>query len=75
MKVLLVLNNKYAKDVRVLVRLQTKWLREEVTALLEENKGKEAFDLIKSKAVVEEYIPSGSKLKEKPQITLIEDLL
>ena len=75
MKVLLVLNNKHARDVRILVRLQSKCLREEVIALLEKNKGKEAFDLIVSKALVEDYIPLGTKLTEKPQLTLIEDLL
>ena len=75
MKVLLVLNNKHARDVRILVKLQTKCLREEVITLLEKNKGKEAFDLIISKAMVEDYIPLGTKLVEKPQLTLIEDLL
>lgn len=75
MRVLLVLNRSYAEDFRIIVRLHEKWLREKVITLLEEDKDKEAFDLMLSNAEVDSYLPKGSKLTARPQFTLIEDML
>ena len=74
-KVLLILNGEQSRGLRIMVRLHKKQLREKVKELLKEEKGKEAFNLIYSKAEVESYIPLGEKLKERPALTLVEDML
>lgn len=75
MNVLLVLNIDKVTTLRVLVTVTEKKLKEKVISLLQKNRGKEAFDLLKSKAEVRAYLPKGSKLAVNPQVTLIEDLL
>lgn len=72
---LLVLDNDNVTNLRVLVTLNKKEHKEKVISLLERNCGKEAFDLLKSKAEVKSYIPHGSKLTVTPEVTLIEDML
>lgn len=75
MKILLILNKTQSKDCRLLVKLPYKGLREKVEGLLKEEKDREAFDLICSKAKVESFVPPGTKLSERPELTLIEDML
>jgi hypothetical protein len=75
MMVLLILNKKHEKAVRVIVRLHTRRLKEQVEFLLREARDKEAFDLIVSKAMVEAYIPQGERPAQRPELTLIEDML
>ena len=75
MNVVLILNRKAAKDVRVVVHLQTKTLKEKVIALLEEDRAREAFELMLLKAKVVDYLPSGKKPSVKPEMILMEDLL
>lgn len=75
MNALLILDNDNVANMRVLVTVTEKKLKEQVISLLAENRGREAFDLLKSKAEVRAYLPRGSKLAVNPQITLIEDLL
>ena len=74
-KVLLILNKTQSNNLRILVRLHKKWLQDRVGALLEEAKDKEAFNLICSKAEVDSYIPPGQKLKKRPALTFVEDML
>ena len=75
MNALLVLENNNVTNLRVLVTVTEKKLKEQVISLLEENRGKEAFDLLKSKAEVKAYLPGGSKLPVTPEVILIEDML
>lgn len=75
MNVVLVLNRQGAKDFRIMVRLHTSKLKKRVTRLLEEDKGKEAFDLMLKEAEVIDYLPSGKKPAVKPAMIMIEDLL
>lgn len=75
MNVLLVLDNENAANLRILVTVSEKRLQNRIIALLEENRGKEAFNLLKSRAQVKAYLPRGSKLPVTPEVTLIEDML
>ncbi len=75
MKVLLILNHEKAGSLRIIVNVHTGPLRKKVVSLLEENKGREAFDLLVKKAEVEHYLVPGEKTNIKPALTLIEDLL
>lgn len=75
MNVLLVLDRVKMNDARILVSLTQKKLREQVIKLLEENKGREAFDILKSRAEVKAYLPRGSKPPVKLDMTLFEDML
>jgi len=75
MNALLILNNDNVTNLRVLVTVKEKRLKERVISLLEENRRKEAFDLLKAKAEVIAYLPRGTKLPVQPQVTLIEDML
>jgi len=75
MNVLLVFNNGSDRDMKVMVRLHTKTLRNRVNSLMEEKKDRDAFNLIFAKAMVEKYIPPGVKCNVKPELTLVEDTL
>lgn len=75
MNALLILDNENVSNLRVLVTVKEKQLKDRVITLLEENRGKEAFNLLRSKAEVAAYLPRGSKLPTQPQVTLIEDML
>ena len=75
MNALLVLDNDNVTNLRVLVTVTEKQLKDRVIFLLEENRGKEAFSLLKSRAEVKAYLPRGSKLPVTPDVTLIEDML
>jgi hypothetical protein len=75
MDALLVLDNEKCTNVRVLVTVKQRKLKEQVITLLEENRGREAFDLLKSRADFKAYLPRGSKLPMQPQVTLFEDML
>ena len=75
MQVLLILNRQYSKEVRVIVSVQAKSLKEKVVSLLEKDQDREAFDLLIKKAEVKAYLPPGQKAHIRPALTLIEDLL
>jgi hypothetical protein len=74
-KVLLIFNNGESHDFKMVVRLQTEDLILRVNRLMAQSRGREAFDLILSSAEVEDYIPPGHKVKIRPALTLIEDIL
>ncbi|MBF0122778.1 MAG: hypothetical protein HQL21_05150 [Candidatus Omnitrophica bacterium] len=74
MRVLLVLNET-GNGLRVMVKIREGRMKERVISLLEENRGREAFQVLKAKAEVEEYLPLGMGPKIKPEATLIEDML
>lgn len=75
MNALLILDNGNVTNLRVLVKVEQKKIKEQVISLLEENRGREAFDLLKSKAEFRAYLPRGAKLPVQPQVTLFEDML
>ena len=75
MQVLLILKNKDAQGARIIVNVRTKSLKEKLAALLEEDRDREAFDLLIKKAEVSAYLAPGQKTRIRPAVTLIEDLL
>ena len=75
MNALLVLENDNVTNLRVLVTVTERKLKDQIISLLEQNRGREAFDLLKSRAEVRAYLPRGSRLPVNPEVTLIEDLL
>jgi hypothetical protein len=74
MYALLVLDQK-GGNANVLVSLKAKSMQRRLNLLLEKNKSREAFDLLKDQAEVHAFLPAGAKLPLIPQVTLIEDLL
>ena len=72
MRVLLILHSDKNPGAGIVVSVEPKLLWEKVLNLLEGNKGKEAFDLLKKKAIPVEYIEPGQKLEEQ-LVTLVED--
>jgi len=76
MKVLLILNGRRGSNhLRVMVNVHSKTLKDKVISLLEENRDREAFDLLVKKAEVDTYLSPGRKVAIRPAVTLIEDLL
>ncbi len=74
MHALLILNEEKG-NLRIIVRLRHNQMKDRVLSLLGNDKRKEAFDLLKSRAEVEVYLPPGAKLPLTPQVTLVEDLI
>ena len=75
MHALLILKNDGNGEIRVMVHVHDQRLKERIITLLEKNRGREALYLLKAKAQVDDYLPSGRKPLVMPQVTLIEDLL
>ncbi|MBF0533241.1 MAG: hypothetical protein HQL23_09155 [Candidatus Omnitrophica bacterium] len=75
MDVLLIWNNGQNTDMKVLVNLHTKTLRDQVERLMAEGRDSEAFRLIVKKAAVKTFIPPGQKIRLRPRLTLVEDLV
>ncbi len=74
MHALLILNEK-SGNLKFIVKLEKMPMKKKVMVLLEENKTREAFDLLRSHAEVVSYLPRGAKLPLMPQVTLVEDLI
>ncbi|MBF0387849.1 MAG: hypothetical protein HQL20_08340 [Candidatus Omnitrophica bacterium] len=66
--------NQNTKEIRVMVKLKEARMKSAVISLLEDNRGREAFELLRSKAEVEAYFPVGSRLRVRPDVTLFEDM-
>ncbi len=76
MDALLVLNNKNFQNCRVMVRVNQKKMIDLVVSLLEEDKGRQAFDILMKQAEVIQYIPYNKQTPKKPMmLTLYEELL
>lgn len=75
MRVLLILNKTFSREVRIFVRLHQTVLQQKVERLLHRDRRKEAFDLIVSKAQVEAYIPPGAKPLAHADLTFVEDMV
>ena len=66
--------NQNTKEIRVLVKLTERRMKDRVITLLEENRGREAFDFLMTKAEVESYVPLGCCPAVRPDVTLFEDM-
>jgi len=75
MQVLLILNRGKESNLRIIVNVHTNQLKEKLISLLEDNKDRDAFDLLIKEAEVESYLAPGEKVCIRPSVTLIEDLL
>ena len=75
MNVVLVLNRERMQNVRVMVKLKSRGLKQQVMSLLEKDRGREAFELMLKKAEIADYLPPGRKPAQKPSMILMEDLL
>lgn len=75
MKAILVLDNHNVTNFRVMVELTKRKFIEQVISLLEADRAKEAFEILRTKGEVVEYLPRGRKVLGKPQVTLFEDML
>lgn len=76
MEALLLLNNDDVQNLRVIVQVTEKKLKQKVISLLEQGKGSEAFDALFREAQVRLYIPADRPLPRLPfLITLDEELL
>ncbi|MBF0570583.1 MAG: hypothetical protein HQL12_01805 [Candidatus Omnitrophica bacterium] len=72
MKVLLILHSEQDPGAGLIVAVKERSTKDRVLALLEENREREAFDLLKKKAVPQMYLAPGQKPREAI-VTLIED--
>lgn len=61
------------KEYNILVSLKEKKMQEIVLMMLEENKTREAFLLLRSQAEVEAYFPADIRPSMFPVFTLVED--
>lgn len=75
MKAILVLDNDKVRNVRVMVRLTQKKFIKQVISLLEEDRAREAFEILRTKGELVDYLPRGRKPSSRPEITLFEDML
>ena len=75
MRVLMILNQN-TKEIRVLVRLKERRMKDRIVALLEDDRRREAFELLWAKAEVEAYFPLGARPSKRirPDVTLFEDM-
>ncbi len=75
MKAILVINDNNVQNLRIMVDLAEEDLKEQVISLLEQDRGREAFDILKSRAEVVAYLPAGRKPPARAEVTLFEDML
>lgn len=75
MKAILVLDNSNVQNLRVMVKLTQRKFIKQVISLLEEDKAREAFEILKTKGEVVDYLPRGRKSPVRPEVTLFEDML
>jgi hypothetical protein len=73
MYALLVLKEN-GRGLQVVVKVRSR-MKERIIALLEDNQGREAFELLKTRAEVEDYVPQGMRPRVTPVVTLVEDML
>jgi len=72
MKILLILSSKTSPGSGIIVTVKEQAIKNQVIALLEGNKEREAFILLKQKAEPEEFLAPGQRPKES-FVTLVED--
>ena len=75
MKAILVLDNSNVQNLRVMVKLTQRKFIKQVISLLKEDKAREAFEILKTKGEVVDYLPRGRKSPVRPEVTLFEDML
>ena len=72
MKILLILSSKTNPGAGIIVCVKEQSIKSKVIALLEGNKEREAFKLLKKEAEPEMYLAPGQRPKES-FLTLVED--
>jgi len=70
MKALLIINQRNNSEMRIIVNLQTKSLKDKVASLLQADKELEAFKLLVQKAEVEFCLPAKQKVYRDADMTL-----
>jgi len=73
MYALLVLKEN-GRGVQIVVKVRSR-MKDKVIALLEDNQSREAFELLKNRAEVEDFVPLGVRPRVTPALTLVEDML
>ena len=74
MHALLILDGR-SRNLRVMVKLDEKTAQNRVSALLGQNRKREALDVIKKRAQVQACFSQGDKIPFMPDLTFVEDLL
>ena len=64
MKILLIMKNVQHGPTGVVVALRVKSLSDQVISLLEENREREAFELLKTRAIPLCFVPAGHMLEK-----------
>ncbi len=72
MRVLLMMGEKH-KKLNILVNLEERRMQKMVMYMLYQNKPKEAFQLLRTRAEVEAFFPEGQRPIIAPRFVLIED--
>jgi len=75
MRAILVLDNNKVPDLRIMVRLTQRKFIDQVISLLEEDRAREAFEILRTKGEVIDYLPRGRKAQFRSEVTLFEDML
>ncbi len=75
MKVVLVCSREGLENIRVMVKITERSLKNEIAALLQKDKGREAFELMLEKAQVTDYFPPGIKPSVQADMVLVEEFL
>lgn len=74
MRILLILSSKTTPGAGIIVSVKEQAIKNKVITLLESNREREAFVLLKKKAEPETYLAPGQQPREA-LVTLIEDEL
>lgn len=75
MDVLLILNKATAKNVRVMVTLSNKKLKEQIISLLEKGQGGEAFDILFKNAKPNAYYPPEAEIPRRSMLITLDEAL
>lgn len=75
MDILLVMSQRRRHDMRILVKLHSETLNQEVRQLLLSHQNRQAFQLVLKRAEVAEYLPEGTNPGILTDLILFEDLL
>ena len=75
MDVLLILNNATVKNVRVMVTLNNKKLKEQIISLLEKGNGEAAFDILFKNAKPSAYYPPDVEIPRRSMLITLDEAL
>lgn len=75
MDALLLVNNDKVQNLRVIVQVTDKKLKQKVISLLEQDKAGEAFDMLFSHAEVRFYLPGDKPAPRLPFLLMLDEEL